>query len=89
MPRPPNQRNKLINFRVSKEEFGQIESACAAAGARNISDFCRLQVLTGKGGDSVKLDMIIALLTGAGRREEALSRQIEELRQVVLPEMTH
>ncbi|MBM3726941.1 MAG: hypothetical protein FJW40_16150 [Acidobacteria bacterium] len=38
-------RNRLVNFRLSEEEFDQLRSACATNGARSISDFARSAVL--------------------------------------------
>ena len=38
-------RNRLVNFRLTEEEFGQLREACLAQGARSISDFARSAVL--------------------------------------------
>ncbi len=38
-------RNKLVNFRLSKEEFHQMGVACSVSGARSLSDFARNAVL--------------------------------------------
>jgi hypothetical protein len=34
-------RTKLVSFRLSEEEYEQLNRACIAAGARSISDFAR------------------------------------------------
>jgi hypothetical protein len=40
-----NPRNRLVNFRLSDEEFERLKNACAQFGARSISDFARGSVL--------------------------------------------
>jgi uncharacterized protein (DUF1778 family) len=39
-------RNRLVNFRVNVEEYESLRTACASHGARSISDFARLAVLS-------------------------------------------
>jgi hypothetical protein len=43
-------RNRLVNFRVSEEEFNSLREACETGGARSISDFARSAVLTNQCG---------------------------------------
>ena len=38
-------RNRLVNFRLTEEEFVYLRDACLAQGARSISDFARSAVL--------------------------------------------
>lgn len=38
-------RNRLVNFRLSEEEFVRLKASCATHGARSISDFARSSVL--------------------------------------------
>ncbi len=38
-------RNRLVNFRLTDEEFSYLRDACSAQGARSISDFARSAVL--------------------------------------------
>jgi len=38
-------RNRLVNFRLSDEEFDKLKSLCPLHGARSISDFARSSVL--------------------------------------------
>jgi len=40
-----NPRNRLVNFRLSDEEFERLKVACSQFGARSISDFARGSVL--------------------------------------------
>lgn len=39
-------RTRLVNFRVTDEEFEQLKSACDRQGARCLSDFARNSMLT-------------------------------------------
>ncbi len=38
-------RNRLVNFRLSEDEFDKLRTSCAQHGARSISDFARSSVL--------------------------------------------
>ena len=38
-------RNRLVNFRLSEDEFEKLKASCAVHGARSISDFARSSVL--------------------------------------------
>ncbi len=40
-----NPRNRLVNFRLSDDEFERLKTACSQFGARSISDFARGSVL--------------------------------------------
>lgn len=42
-------RNRLVNFRVSEEEFVSLREACETGGARSVSDFARSAVLGSTG----------------------------------------
>ena len=39
-------RNRLVNFRLSEDEFEKLRDCCALFGARSISDFARSSVLS-------------------------------------------
>ena len=41
-----HQRNRIVVFRLSQEEYDRLRSACVAAGGRNLSDFTRSELLT-------------------------------------------
>ncbi len=45
-------RTKLVNFRLSEEEFQGLREASAQFGARSLSDFARCAVLKSSIGDS-------------------------------------
>jgi len=38
-------RNRLVNFRLSEDEFEMLRESCGRFGARSISDFARSSVL--------------------------------------------
>jgi hypothetical protein len=38
-------RNRIVVFRLSQEEYRSLQEACSRAGARNLSDFTRSEVL--------------------------------------------
>jgi hypothetical protein len=38
-------RNRVVVFRLSQEEYRSLQDACNRAGARNLSDFTRSEVL--------------------------------------------
>ena|ERR1039458_4250989 len=42
----PHQRNRIVVFRLSQEEYNRLRSACDAAGGRSLSDFTRSELLT-------------------------------------------
>jgi hypothetical protein len=41
-----NQRNRIVVFRLSEQEYTSLRSACVAAGGRTLSDFTRSELLT-------------------------------------------
>ena len=45
-------RTKLVNFRLSEEEFQGLREASAQFGARSLSEFARCAVLKSSVGDS-------------------------------------
>jgi hypothetical protein len=50
-------RNRLVNFRLSEEEFEKLRASCSLYGARSLSDFARAAVMrsvaSGHSGDPV------------------------------------
>jgi hypothetical protein len=45
-------RTRLVNIRLSEEEFASLQRATTESGARSISDFCRNAILKSSGGSS-------------------------------------
>jgi uncharacterized protein YpiB (UPF0302 family) len=40
------QRNRMVIFRLSQDEYSRLKSDCEAAGGRNLSDYTRTSLLT-------------------------------------------
>jgi len=41
-----HQRNRIVVFRLSQDEYDRLRAACNAAGGRTLSDFTRSELLT-------------------------------------------
>ena len=41
-----HQRNRIVVFRLSQDEYDRLRAACDAAGGRTLSDFTRSELLT-------------------------------------------
>jgi len=48
-----HQRNRLVIFRVTPEEYSSLMSACAASGSRSLSDYTRSELLAMRPADSL------------------------------------
>ena len=46
-----HQRNRMVVFRVTEEEYNNLRSACNAARGRSLSDFTRSELFTVVQGD--------------------------------------
>ena len=42
-------RTRLVNFRLSEDEYQLLKATCFRSGARSVSDYARTAVLTGGG----------------------------------------
>lgn len=40
-------RDRIVVFRLTKDEYRRLERACSATGARNLSDYTRRELLEG------------------------------------------
>jgi hypothetical protein len=53
-----HQRNRIVVFRLSQDEYDRLRAACNAAGGRTLSDFTRSELLTlvetGDGGSGIE-----------------------------------
>ncbi|MCC7236050.1 MAG: hypothetical protein IT163_12140 [Bryobacterales bacterium] len=65
-------RNRLVNFRLSEDEFEKLRDSCALFGARSISDFARSSVLS-------RLEQNPAQETGPSHRIQSLDTKVNEL----------
>ncbi len=76
-PFKSKRRTRTINFRLSEEEFRELKSACAAGGARSVSDFARTAIWR----------MVIASSgaepgSGAGKIEDRLAQLQQQLAEL-------
>jgi hypothetical protein len=85
-----NPRNRLINFRVTDEEFQRLKTATALQNARCLSDFARSAILeTVRTGDSVSgcggsmAGQLLALDRRLSKLESHLSRLYDALAATV------
>jgi hypothetical protein len=74
-------RTRLVNFRLSEEEYQQLKETCARSGARSVSDYARSSVLSGAAQAGVlaaefpssRMDRIESLLERIDSRLENLT----------------
>jgi hypothetical protein len=71
-------RNRVVLFRLTQEEYAQVQQACTEGGARSVSDFARARILGQSGGDSPALVQMQAQI-------EELTRAVELLARVIAP----
>jgi hypothetical protein len=67
-------RNRLVNFRLTEEEYGRLAAVCARKGSPSISDFARaaiLRTVDAEAGHERPLDTLLAAL---GERLSDLER---------------
>lgn len=68
-------RTRLVNFRVSDEEFKQLQTACKKHGARCLSEFARTVMLAPAGMP----DTIMSIVLDLDRRIATLELSITEI----------
>ena len=76
-----NPRTKLVNFRLSEEEFEDLRQACGSLGARSISDFARSAVL-GKfklAAEPAIENRLVAMNSKVGELESSLNNLMRQL----------
>jgi hypothetical protein len=69
------QRNRVVVFRLSQEEYDNLKAACAAAGGRNVSEYTRSELLA-----SIQSDSINSLVQ---RRFGEVDRKLADLQELV------
>jgi uncharacterized protein (DUF1778 family) len=69
------QRNRIVVFRLSQDEYDSLRAACAAAGGRNVSDYTRSELLA-----TIQSDSIHAVVQ---RRFVELDRRLADLHELV------
>ena len=76
VPRP---RTRLVNFRVSDDEYATLRTACTRHGARSISDFARLAVLGWAGSTDLQATAMQWRLSGLGHSMAELEGRVGHL----------
>ena len=75
-----NVRGKLVNFRVTDDEFNQLKMACDRHGSRCLSAFARKMVLSTFNTDGENVaDSLVALDRRLTTLEDSLSRLFNAL----------
>ena len=82
-------RSRLVNFRVTDEEFEKLRSACGRNGARSISEFARSVMLSSPVVDAENFsDQILSLDRRVAGLEISMSRLVEALAGSRSPHLT-
>jgi hypothetical protein len=72
-------RNRLVNFRVSEEEFQNLREACLSGGARSISDFARSAVLSAFGSANEVEGLLKIRLSTIDQKMDELDSSLQTL----------
>lgn len=72
-------RTRLVNFRVSEEEFKQLQAACKKHGARCLSEFARTAMLA----PTSMPDTIMPIVLDLDRRIATLEVSITEIADLI------
>ncbi len=76
-------RTRLVNFRLSEEEFDSLKTACQNSGARSLSDFARSAVLLSmervEEGGVVRGEQSLGPLARLSRSVETLEGRIDQI----------
>jgi hypothetical protein len=72
-------RNRLVNFRLSEDEFESLKLACENSGARSISDFARGSVLERIGSTQQAQSVPGGRVTNLDQKVSELEGRVGEL----------
>ena len=72
-------RNRLVNFRLTEEEYTRLAAVCARKGSPSISDFARAAILRTIGAEAGREGPLDALLAALGDRLSDLERSFRIL----------
>jgi hypothetical protein len=72
-------RNRLVNFRLTEDEYGRLAAVCERRGSPSISDFARVAILRNIEAEGVREGTLDALLAGLGERLGDLERSFRSL----------
>jgi hypothetical protein len=72
-------RNRLVNFRLTEEEYGRLAAVCARKGSPSISDFARAAILRTIEAEAAREGPPDTLLAALGERLSDLERSFRSL----------
>ncbi len=72
-------RTRLVNFRVSDEEYSALITACSRHGARSISDYARLAVLRRASSGEKQSASLHWRLSALGHQLSELESRVQQL----------
>ena len=75
-----NPRTKLVNFRLSEEEFQNLRAASTQFGARSLSDFARSAVLKTYTGDTDADGLLHIRLSDLDNKVSAIETNMRQIR---------
>jgi len=84
MPFLSKQRNRVVVFRLSQEEYDSLKAACVAAGGRNVSEYTRSELLATIQSDSLH-SFVQRRFVELDRRLVDLHDQMKELSERISP----
>lgn len=76
-------RNRLVNFRLTQDEYDKIQSAILTSGVRCLSDFAREAVLRYAESERAGSETVQPEIADLGRRVSDLERSVEEIRSAI------
>jgi transposase len=77
-------RTRLVNFRLSEDEYQSLKETCAQSGARSVSDYARSAVLSGRLTDGVsEAEPVAVPVLACADRWDRLEGMVQELDQRV------
>ena len=79
-------RTRLVNIRLSEEEFASLQRATTESGARSISDFCRNAILKSSGTGQQDLHEVERRL---GQLENTMTQLADRLSGVIPQKAQH
>ena len=72
-------RNRLVNFRLTEDEYGRLAAVCARKGSPSISDFARAAILRTIEAEAGREGLLDTVLTALGDRLSDLERNFRGL----------
>jgi hypothetical protein len=72
-------RNRLVNFRLTEEEYGKLAAVCAQKGSPSISDFTRAAILRTVELESRSEGALDARMTSLDARVAELEQELRQL----------